>query len=75
MGKLFERNDGADFPFYVGQPIEIAAWKWIVMILAAVAGFLALTLIPAPNDIALLGTRILFVAIPLVAFIAFTGRY
>lgn len=75
LGKFFERNDGADFPFYAGQPIEIAAWKWIVMILAAAAGFLALTMIPTPNDISLLGVRILFVAIPLAAFIAFTGQY
>jgi membrane protease YdiL (CAAX protease family) len=75
LGTFFERNDGADFPFYAGQPIEIAAWKWLVMILAAVAGFLALTMIPTSSDIALLGTRILFVAIPLVAFIAFTGKY
>ena len=75
LGKFFERDDGADFPFYAGQPVEIAAWKWIVMILAAVAGFLALTMIPADKDISLLGVRILFVAIPLAAFTAFTGKW
>lgn len=75
LGKFYERDDGADFPFYAGQPIEIAAWKWIVMILAAAAGFLALSLIPAGSNLAQLGVRILFVAIPLAAFIAFTGKW
>ena len=73
FGKLIERDDGADVPFYNGQPVQVAGWKWLVIVLAAVAGFLALVLIPATGNLALLGTRILFVAIPAVAFIALTG--
>ena len=59
FGKLIERADGADVPFYDGQPVQVAGWKWLVMVLAAAAGFLALALIPATGNLQLLGTRIL----------------
>ena len=58
FGKVIERGDGADVPFYNGQPVQVAGLKWLVIVLAAVAGFLALVLIPATGNFALLGTRI-----------------
>lgn len=75
FGKLIERNDGVDFPFYNGKPIEIASLKWLVMILACATGFAALTLIGSSNQLVELGPRLLFTAIPLVAFIYFTKPY
>ncbi|WP_051388729.1 CPBP family intramembrane glutamic endopeptidase [Arthrobacter sp. 35W] len=75
FGRLIERNDGRDFPYYDGEPVEVAAWKWGVVILACVAGFSALIFYPAANDLQALVPRILFPAIPLAVFIGFTGRY
>lgn len=75
FGKLVERADGRDFPYYNGQPVEVATWKWLVIIAACVLGFVALTTIPQPNNVAALIPRILFPAIPLAVFIALTGRY
>jgi len=75
FGRLVERDDGRDFPFYDGDPVEIAGWKWGVIVLACVAGFAALIFYPAYNNVQSLVPRILFPAIPLAVFIAFTGRY
>ncbi|BDI23943.1 CAAX amino protease [Herbiconiux sp. L3-i23] len=62
-------------PFYDGRPIEVAAWKWLIIVLACAAGFAALVLIPQPDQIVALVPRLLFPAIPLSVFILFTGRY
>ena len=51
FGKLIERADGADVPFYDDRPVHVAGWKWLVIVLAAVAGFLALVLIPATGNL------------------------
>jgi uncharacterized protein len=75
FGKLIERADGRDFPYYDGEPVDVAGWKWGVIVLACVAGFAALLFYPAYNDLQSLVPRILFPAIPLAVFIAFTGRY
>lgn len=73
LGRLFERNDGADFPFYNGRPVDLGAGRWGLLVLAAAAGFLVLALIPPSNQVVLLVSRILFVAIPLAAFIVLAG--
>lgn len=75
FGRLVERNDGRDFPFYDGAPIEVAGWKWALIILSCVAGFAILIFYPAGTDLQALVPRILFLAIPLAVFIGFTGRY
>ena len=75
FGRLIERADGRDFPYYDGEPVDVAGWKWGVIVLACVAGFAALVFYPAYNDLQALVSRILFPAIPLAFFIAFTGRY
>jgi len=75
FGRLIERADGRDFPYYDGEPVDVAGWKWGVIILACVAGFMALIFYPAANDLQALVPRILFPAIPLAVFIGFTGRY
>lgn len=75
FGRLIERADGRDFPYYNGEPTEVAAWKWFVIILACAAGFVALSFYPATNDVQLVVPRILFPAIPLTVFIVLTGRY
>jgi membrane protease YdiL (CAAX protease family) len=75
FGRLLERRDDRDFPYYNGEPLEIATWKWLLIILGCVAGFIALTTIPAGNNVELLLPRILFPAIMLAVFILLTGRY
>lgn len=75
FGRWVERADGRDFPFYNGQPVEVAAWKWGVIVLSCVVGFAALMFYPAHNDVQSLVPRILFPAIPLAVFIYFTGQY
>ncbi|MBD8042641.1 CPBP family intramembrane metalloprotease [Arthrobacter sp. Sa2BUA2] len=75
FGRLIERADGRDFPYYDGEPTDVAGWKWGVIILACVAGFATLLFFPAANGIQSLIPRILFPAIPLAVFIGFTGRY
>jgi len=72
---LFERRDDRDFPFYDGEPVTVAAWKWLVIILGCVVGFIALTTIPSPDNVSGLLSRALFPAIMLVVFILLTGRY
>jgi membrane protease YdiL (CAAX protease family) len=73
LGGLFEPKDGPDFPYYDGKPVEIAGWKWIVMLAAAIAGFLVLTLVQSDSQVVVLILRVAFLAIPLVAFIVLAG--
>lgn len=68
FGRLIERKDGQDFPFYNFLPAEIPTWKWIVIILSCIVGFLALMLIGWADQALELIPRILFTAIPLVTF-------
>ncbi len=75
FNKLIERADGRDFPYYNEEPVEVAGWKWGVIVLACLAGFAALLFYPAYNNLQSLVPRILFPAIPLAVFIGFTGRY
>lgn len=75
FGRLIERADGRDFPYYNGVPVEVAAWKWAVIVLSCVAGFASLILIPSTNNVQAIVPRILFPAIPLAVFIFFTGQY
>ncbi|SMQ68391.1 type II CAAX endopeptidase family protein [Agreia sp. VKM Ac-1783] len=75
FGRFLERRDDRDFPYYNGQPVEIPTWKWVLIILACVVGFVALTTIPAANNVELLLPRSLFTAIMLIAFILLAGRH
>jgi membrane protease YdiL (CAAX protease family) len=69
FGKLIERKDGLDFPFYNLLPAEIATWKWIVIILSCVVGFAVLSFIGWEDQGFELIPRVLFTAIPLITFI------
>jgi membrane protease YdiL (CAAX protease family) len=75
LGWLFERRDDRDFPYYDGEPVKVATWKWLLIILGCVAGFIALTTIPSDNNVGGLVSRALFPTIMLVVFILLTGRY
>ncbi|UGT58046.1 CPBP family intramembrane glutamic endopeptidase [Nocardia asteroides] len=66
FGKLIERDDSADFPYYAGDPVALSAGQWVLAWAAVAVGFAALVLIPASDNIAMLVPRILFVTIPLV---------
>ncbi|MFD4182554.1 CPBP family intramembrane glutamic endopeptidase [Rhodococcus sp. NPDC058514] len=65
FGHLIERDDAADFPFYNGTPTTLSVGQWIAVWASVAVGFVALTQIPAPNNVVDLIPRILFVAIPL----------
>lgn len=75
FGRLMERDDGRDFPFYNGEPVAIAGWKWALVILACAVGMATLMVYPAANDLQSLVPRILFTGIPLAVFIGFTGSH
>lgn len=75
FGALIEERNDVDFPYYNGKPAKIAVWKWLVAWLGAFAGFLAVTLSPAQNNIEYLPWRILFTGIPLVVFAILTKPY
>lgn len=74
LGRFFERRDDRDFPFYDGRPVEVPSWKWLVIVVGCVAGFIALTTIPAVNNVEGLLPRSLFTGIMLVVFILIVGR-
>jgi len=69
FGKLIERNDKADFPFYNLLLTEITTWKWIAIILSCVVAFGVLTFTGSDKQSIELISRILFTAIPLTTFI------
>lgn len=64
-------NESLDYPFYNEEPVHIPVAKWLVVMVAIVVGFIALThqipFIPIEVDEYL--APILFTGIPLVAFI------
>ncbi|MDR2998498.1 MAG: CPBP family intramembrane metalloprotease [Microbacterium sp.] len=68
FGRLIERRGGADFPFYNLVPVEVATWKWLVIILSCIVGFLVLVLIPFESQLLLLIPRVFFTGIQLVVF-------
>jgi membrane protease YdiL (CAAX protease family) len=75
FGRLLERRDRADFPFYNGVPITIGAWQWVAVWAACLVGLLALMLIPLPGNLLGLIPRFLFLAIPVAVLILVAGRH
>ncbi|MEF3402214.1 CPBP family intramembrane glutamic endopeptidase [Agromyces sp. CCNWLW203] len=74
FGRLIERRDGADFPYYNGVPVELSVVRWIIVWLSVAAGMAALMFIPTPNNLGALLPRTLFVAIPLGVLALVAGR-
>ena len=72
FGKLIERQDGKDFPFYNDKPLGLAVWQWLVVWLSTFVAFGVLISIPQSTNVEALLPRILFTAIPLVTFAYFT---
>lgn len=75
FGKLIERQDDADFPYYNGRPVTLTVAQWVAIWVACAVGFLALVLIPQPNNFVALIPRILFVAIPLATLFVVARQY
>jgi uncharacterized protein len=75
FGRAIERRDDADFPYYDGVPIGVSFGRWITVWVACFVAFVALSLIPAPNDVIALAPRALFTAIMLAALAWATGPY
>ena len=72
FGKLIERQDKRDFPFYNDKPVGLSVWQWLVVWLASAVGFTSLVLIPQYSNVEALIPRILFLAIPLATLAYFT---
>ncbi|MDI9914992.1 hypothetical protein [Rhodococcus sp. IEGM 1379] len=72
FGRLIERRDDADFPFYNDVPAALTVKQWILAVSSVVVGFLAFVLTPQPNNFVALIPRILFVTIPLVVLAVVT---
>lgn len=68
LGRLIERRDGRDFPFYAGNPVGLSRGRWLVVCVACLVAFLVLILFPRPNPAVGLVPQILFPAIVLAAF-------
>ena len=75
FGRLIERRDGLDFPYYTGRPVLISGHQWWLVIAAVVVGFAALTTLPLTGPVLSFIPAILFVAIPLLVlrWVAPTG--
>lgn len=78
FGRAIERRDGRDFPFYDGQPVEVATWRWVVALASVVVALLVLmfvpVLVPGPLVVGGLISQVLFPAIMLVTFGVLVGR-
>ncbi|MCU1643994.1 MAG: putative amino terminal protease [Nocardia sp.] len=72
FGRLIERHDEDDFPFYNGAPVALSVRQWTVAVIAVAAGYAALVAIPQPNNFVALIPRTLFVGIPLVTLALIT---
>lgn len=76
FGRLIERRDGLDFPYYDGRPVLIPGGRWWLVIAAVVVAFAALIALPGfTGPVLSFIPAILFVAIPLLALrrVASTG--
>lgn len=72
FGRLIERQDKRDFPFYNNKPVGLSIWQWLVVWLSSAVGFASLILIPQHNNVEALIPRMLFLAIPLATLAYFT---
>ncbi|WP_432478070.1 CPBP family intramembrane glutamic endopeptidase [Nocardioides sp. GXQ0305] len=76
FGRLVERDDGLDFPFYDGRPVAISGGRWSLVVLACVLGFLVLMTVGSSDPWLEMVPRLLFLAIPVAAFAwASRGRW
>ncbi|RZU66413.1 hypothetical protein EV379_2769 [Microterricola gilva] len=75
FGRLIERRDGADFPYYNGVPIELSVARWILLWISVAIGLVALMLFPQPNNVVAILPRALFVAIPLAVLALVAGKH
>ena len=69
FGRLVERDDGRDFPFYDSTPVAIDGRRWLVVVAACALGFAILISIGFADQRAELLPRILFLAVPAAAFV------
>ncbi|WP_432571391.1 CPBP family intramembrane glutamic endopeptidase [Kineococcus sp. SYSU DK005] len=74
FGRLVERDDGADFPYYRDAPPRISAGQWLLVVAACAVGFAVLALTPQPDDYLALVPRILFAAVPLTVLALVAAR-
>jgi membrane protease YdiL (CAAX protease family) len=68
-----EMSSKPDFPFYAGQPVELAAPAWLAIVVSVVAAFFLLTLLPFPDFPLNLLPAIVFTGLPLLTLAMVTG--
>ena len=69
FGRLVERADGRDFPYYNSVPVAISAQRWGAVVLSCAIGFAVLSTLGFADQRAELIPRILFFAIPAAVFV------
>jgi membrane protease YdiL (CAAX protease family) len=65
FGRLIERDDGADFPFYNEMPTRVDGRRWAILLGSIVVAFLVLSRWPLDEWWGIVLAQIVFVAIPL----------
>lgn len=75
FGRVIERRDGVDFPYYDGSPVGISPGRWLVVWFACLAAFLVLVLVPLRGGAAGLVPQFAFTAIMLAALAWAVGRH
>lgn len=69
FGRLLERRDGADFPFYDGRPVRVGGARWVVLVLSVLVALVVLSLWPWDTRWGVVVGQIVFFAIPLLTLI------
>ncbi|NYJ00412.1 hypothetical protein HNR19_001110 [Nocardioides thalensis] len=69
FGRLVERDDKQDFPFYNDQPVAISGSSWVAVVVACAAGFAVLASVGFTDERAELIPRVLFLAMPAAVFV------
>lgn len=75
FGRLIERRDGVDFPYYNGVPVALSVKQWIVVWIAVVVGYLTILFTPQLSNVVALIPRTLLSAIPLAVLALVTRQY
>ena len=76
FGRLIERRDGLDFPYYNARPVVISGGGWWLVVASVVVAFAALVALPGfTGPVLAFVPAVVFVAIPLLVlrWVAPTG--
>lgn len=66
-------RDGADLPYYAGEPVDISPAGWLIVMASVVLAFLLLLALPLPTPPLNFIPAIVFTGLPLFALMAVSG--